>query len=242
MESTGQHQPYVPDEARIPEFNWAAVVIGSLLGIVFGASSLYLVLKVGMTVSASIPVAVLSITLFRVGLEGLRPAAGDDSRKQHRANGGIGRRIDRVRRRGHDAGADDPGFRDGPRPGDGRGGARRAARHLDDDSAAPGVHRPSAWQAEISRGNRLRRRPDRRAGRRRDGSDGLHRLLHRAGLSVSDGRAAALEGGSPSRRISWFKGAVPPIEVESGAAGRRLYHRHAHRRRSWWPAVCWRGW
>ena len=37
-----------------------------MLGIVFGASSLYLVLKVGMTVSASIPVAVLSITLFRL--------------------------------------------------------------------------------------------------------------------------------------------------------------------------------
>ena len=42
------------------------IIIGTLLGIVFGASSLYLVLKVGMTVSASIPVAVLSITTFRV--------------------------------------------------------------------------------------------------------------------------------------------------------------------------------
>jgi len=40
--------------------------MGTLLGIVFGASSLYLVLKVGLTVSASIPVAVISITLFRV--------------------------------------------------------------------------------------------------------------------------------------------------------------------------------
>src|SRR5712672_3244844 len=59
------HKPYVPDEANIPEFTWPAVVMGALLGIVFGASSLYLVLKVGMTVSASIPVAVLSITLFR---------------------------------------------------------------------------------------------------------------------------------------------------------------------------------
>ncbi len=49
----------------MPEFTWPAVVLGALLGIVFGASSLYLVLKVGMTVSASIPVAVLSITLFR---------------------------------------------------------------------------------------------------------------------------------------------------------------------------------
>jgi putative OPT family oligopeptide transporter len=42
------------------------LIVGTLLGIVFGASSLYLVLKVGLTVSASIPVAVISITLFRV--------------------------------------------------------------------------------------------------------------------------------------------------------------------------------
>lgn len=60
------HQPYVPDHVVLKEFTWSAVVVGALLGIVFGASSLYLVLKVGMTVSASIPVAVLSITLFRV--------------------------------------------------------------------------------------------------------------------------------------------------------------------------------
>jgi putative OPT family oligopeptide transporter len=60
------HQPYVPDDVILPEFTWPAVLVGALLGIVFGASSLYLVLKVGMTVSASIPVAVLSITLFRV--------------------------------------------------------------------------------------------------------------------------------------------------------------------------------
>jgi len=47
------------------ELTVRAVVIGSLLGIVFAASSVYLGLKVGLTVSASIPVAVLSITLFR---------------------------------------------------------------------------------------------------------------------------------------------------------------------------------
>ncbi|MBA3811330.1 MAG: oligopeptide transporter, OPT family [Caulobacteraceae bacterium] len=47
-----------------------------LLGIVFGASSLYLVLKVGLTVSASIPVAVISITLFRLaGRLGFRPVS-----------------------------------------------------------------------------------------------------------------------------------------------------------------------
>ena len=59
------HQPYVPDNVILPEFTLPAVLVGALLGIVFGASSMYLVLKVGMTVSASIPVAVLSITLFR---------------------------------------------------------------------------------------------------------------------------------------------------------------------------------
>src|SRR5438132_9138650 len=60
------HKPYVPDEVQIPELTWPAVVVGALLGILFGASSLYLLLKVGMTVSASVPIAVLSITLFRV--------------------------------------------------------------------------------------------------------------------------------------------------------------------------------
>ncbi len=64
-EPAAAHEPYVPDAVRMPEFTWSAVLVGAVLGIVFGASSLYLVLKVGMTVSASIPVAVLSITLFR---------------------------------------------------------------------------------------------------------------------------------------------------------------------------------
>jgi putative OPT family oligopeptide transporter len=65
-ERPARFQPYVPDDAQIPEFTWPAVLVGAVLGIIFGASSLYLMLKVGMTVSASIPIAVLSITLFRV--------------------------------------------------------------------------------------------------------------------------------------------------------------------------------
>ncbi len=59
------HQPFVPATESPPEFTWPAVLTGVVLGIVFGASSLYLVLKVGLTVSASVPIAVLSITLFR---------------------------------------------------------------------------------------------------------------------------------------------------------------------------------
>ncbi len=65
-EGPGEHKPYVPDHVEMPEFTVQAVVVGALLGILFGASSLYLVLRVSMTVSASVPIAVLSITLFRV--------------------------------------------------------------------------------------------------------------------------------------------------------------------------------
>lgn len=66
LATTPEHKPFIPDDVTMPEFTWSAVLVGAVLGIIFGASSLYLVLKVGMTVSASIPVAVLSITLFRV--------------------------------------------------------------------------------------------------------------------------------------------------------------------------------
>jgi putative OPT family oligopeptide transporter len=58
--------PYIPASTVLPEFSWRAVIMGTLLGAVFGASSLYLVLKVGLTVSASIPVAVISMTLFKM--------------------------------------------------------------------------------------------------------------------------------------------------------------------------------
>jgi putative OPT family oligopeptide transporter len=60
------HRPFVPDSATLDEFTPRAVVMGALLGMLFGASSLYLVLKVGLTVSASIPVAVIAIALFRL--------------------------------------------------------------------------------------------------------------------------------------------------------------------------------
>jgi uncharacterized oligopeptide transporter (OPT) family protein len=58
--------PYIAPETTLPELTARAVIVGTILGMIFGASSLYLVLKVGLTVSASIPVAVISITLFRI--------------------------------------------------------------------------------------------------------------------------------------------------------------------------------
>src|SRR6266487_174282 len=64
--SKAEFHPYIPAEASVREFTARALIAGTLLGIMFGASSLYLVLKVGITVSASIPVAVISLTLFRL--------------------------------------------------------------------------------------------------------------------------------------------------------------------------------
>src|SRR3984893_9003676 len=59
-------RPYIPAGVQMRELTALPLIIGTLLGMVFGASSLYLVLKVGLTVSASIPVAVISITIFRL--------------------------------------------------------------------------------------------------------------------------------------------------------------------------------
>ena len=59
-------KPHIAASVRIRELTPMPLIVGTLLGIIFGASSLYLVLKVGLTVSASIPVAVLSITIFRM--------------------------------------------------------------------------------------------------------------------------------------------------------------------------------
>src|SRR6516225_10578637 len=58
-------RPYVPAEAAVPELTFRAAVLGAVLGIIFGAVSVYLALRAGLTVSASIPVAVLSISIFK---------------------------------------------------------------------------------------------------------------------------------------------------------------------------------
>jgi len=70
-----KHEPFILPQTLMREFTVRALVVGTILGVMFGASSLYLVLKVGLTVSASIPVAVLSLALFRMlSKVGLRDA------------------------------------------------------------------------------------------------------------------------------------------------------------------------
>ncbi|MGC4000054.1 MAG: oligopeptide transporter, OPT family [Anaeromyxobacter sp.] len=61
--STKDFKPYIPAERILPEFTVKAVLLGAIFGIVFGASTVYLALKAGLTVSASIPIAVIAISL-----------------------------------------------------------------------------------------------------------------------------------------------------------------------------------
>src|SRR5690349_2657559 len=59
------YQPFVSAEENPPELTFRALALGSLLGVVFGAASTYLALRVGLTTSASVPIAVLSIWAIR---------------------------------------------------------------------------------------------------------------------------------------------------------------------------------
>jgi putative OPT family oligopeptide transporter len=61
----GEFRPYVPAEQRLAEFSLRAVVLGGLFGLLFGAVTVYVGLRAGLTVSASIPISVLSISILR---------------------------------------------------------------------------------------------------------------------------------------------------------------------------------
>ncbi len=56
-------KPFVPAESNVAEFTVKSILLGCIAGIIFGAATVYLALKAGLTVSASIPIAVLAITL-----------------------------------------------------------------------------------------------------------------------------------------------------------------------------------
>lgn len=63
MQSTREFTSYIPSNQKTAEFTIKAVVLGALFGIIFGAATVYLALKAGLTVSASIPIAVLAISI-----------------------------------------------------------------------------------------------------------------------------------------------------------------------------------
>ena len=66
MDNKNEFKPYIPADKIVPEFTVTSALIGCLLAIVFGAANAYLGLLVGMTISASIPAAVISMGIIRV--------------------------------------------------------------------------------------------------------------------------------------------------------------------------------
>lgn len=66
MENKNEFKPYIPAEKVTPELTVTSIVIGIILAVIFGAANAYLGLRVGMTVSASIPAAVISMGVIRI--------------------------------------------------------------------------------------------------------------------------------------------------------------------------------
>ena len=60
-----EFKPYIPAEGKVAEFTVKSVLLGAFFGIIFGAATVYLALKAGLTVSASIPIAVMAISIGR---------------------------------------------------------------------------------------------------------------------------------------------------------------------------------
>ena len=60
-----EFRPYVPDSQSPPEFTGRAILLGIFFGLIFGAVTVYIGLRAGLTVAASIPIAVLSISILR---------------------------------------------------------------------------------------------------------------------------------------------------------------------------------
>lgn len=65
MQEPSSFKPFVSDETKMAEFTFKSIILGCIFGIIFGAATVYLALKAGLTVSASIPIAVIAITLGR---------------------------------------------------------------------------------------------------------------------------------------------------------------------------------
>ena len=65
MNEKKEFKPYIPADKVMPELTVTSVIIGALLAILFGGANAYLGLRVGMTVSASIPAAVISMGIIR---------------------------------------------------------------------------------------------------------------------------------------------------------------------------------
>ena len=80
MNEKQEFKPYIPADKVMPELTVTSVIIGILLAVLFGGANAYLGLRVGMTVSASIPAAVISMGIIRFILRRDSILDGSDNR------------------------------------------------------------------------------------------------------------------------------------------------------------------
>ena len=175
-----EHVPYVASSKDLAELTPGAIVLGILLGLVFALSSVYLALKVGLTVSASIPISVLSITIFRYISKsfGAKPATILQN-NMVQTTGSAGESVAAgivftlpALLAARLQSAVDEGCRCRARG--------RTARRVSHDPAAQRIDREGAQDPQVSRGNGGCRGADRRRGARRAGAHGVSRLRARA--------------------------------------------------------------
>lgn len=70
MDQKNEFKPFIPANKVVPEFTITSIILGAIIAIIFGAANAYLGLRVGLTVSASIPAAVISMGILRMILKG----------------------------------------------------------------------------------------------------------------------------------------------------------------------------
>ena len=80
------YEPYISHEENIAEFTLKAVIVGAVFGIIFGAANAYLGLKVGITVSTSVPIAVMTVGFFRL----VKPFLGKTTILEHNMSQTVG--------------------------------------------------------------------------------------------------------------------------------------------------------
>jgi len=61
-----KHRPYVPENVKMPEFTWRAVILGLVMCVVLGAANAYLGLRAGQTIAATYPAAVIGMAVLRI--------------------------------------------------------------------------------------------------------------------------------------------------------------------------------
>ena len=231
-----EYDPYVSPRESPAEFTAKALGAGIVFGILFGAANAYLGLRVGLTISTSIPVAVMTVAVFRA-LHGLGVQSTLLEANLSQTIGSASSSVASGRDL-HPAGALLWGFDPDAGADDAAGAVRRPARRPVHDPAAALPDRRRARQAALSRGHGLRRGAGGERDRRRPGAQRLPRPRRRGAVQV---------GLRLARRAARQGRASSPAAAQEGRARHARCRRRSSAsatssgrgsRRSWSAAGC----